>query len=104
MQLNDAGKHLTNIKSRMLFLENSRIVEERSEVTTGNIFHGKVYVFSVLESVQEADKPWSFGGRENIAFDENVSHLYRGMREGTQHAVKRGYLIHLGQCPFAHLF
>lgn len=69
------SEHLADVEPGMLFLENSRVVEQRSEVTTGNIFHGQINVLRVLEGIQKPDQPRGLSGCQDVSFDQNMPDL-----------------------------
>lgn len=46
------SEHLADVEPGVLFLENTRVVQQRSKITTGNVFHGQVNVFRVLEGIE----------------------------------------------------
>lgn len=71
------SKHLGDVIPRVLFLEHARVVQQRAEVTTWNVFHGKVDILSVLECVQETDKPWRLGRSQNVSLNEHMPNLKR---------------------------
>jgi hypothetical protein len=83
----DTSKHLGGIEASVLLLEDTRVVEERTEVTSGYVLHGKVHMVLVLEGVEEADKPGGLDGSKNVTLDKNVLDL-----------------VHLGKSTLAHLF
>lgn len=55
VQLIDPHKHLGNVEPRDFLFEDTGIIEEGSEVASGNIFHREINVLRVLEGVQETD-------------------------------------------------
>ena len=52
MQFIDSHKHLRNIEPSVLFLEHTRIIHERSEITARHVFHSEVDELYVLEGVE----------------------------------------------------
>lgn len=75
VELVHGGKHLADIESGVFLFENARVVEQSAEIAPGNIFHGKIDMLGVLERIQQANQPCTFGGGENIAFDKNMPNL-----------------------------
>lgn len=55
-------KHLADVKSSVLLLENARVIEQRSKIASGHVFHGKIHEFGILKRVQESHEPRSLSG------------------------------------------
>jgi len=52
MELIDTGEHLADIKSSIILVNDTSIVEERPEISSWNIFHGQIHELGVLKSVE----------------------------------------------------
>lgn len=75
VELVDRREHLADIKSRVFFFQDPRVVEQCPEVTPRYVLHSKVDMLRVLEGVQQANQPWCLGGSQDISFNKNVSDL-----------------------------
>ena len=51
MKLIHSSEHFTYVEPCVLFLEYTRVVQKRTEVTTRNVFHSEIYMRGILESV-----------------------------------------------------
>lgn len=59
VQLVDCNKHLTDVEKDMPHGKNGtcRVIEERAEIASRDVFHGQVDEVVILEGVEEAYKP-----------------------------------------------
>ena len=76
VELSDSSKHLTDVKPRMFLFQNSRVVEQCPEVTSGYVLHSEIDVLRILEGVKEANQPWCLCGSQDISFNKDVADLY----------------------------
>lgn len=51
MKFVHANEHFTNVESRDILLEHTRVVEKGTEVASRNVFHGEIDVLRVLERI-----------------------------------------------------
>lgn len=75
VQLVNGCEHLTDVKSSMLFLQNARVIQQRPEVSSGYVFHSKVDVFGILESIEKLNQPRRLGRSQDISLNENMANL-----------------------------
>ncbi len=75
MQLVDSGEHFADVEASVFLLEYARIVEKGAKVASGHVFHGKIDILRVLESVKQPDKPRCLGRGKDIAFNKDMSNL-----------------------------
>jgi len=80
VELGDPSKHLADIKPRVFLFQDPRVVEQRPEVTSGHVLHGKINVLRILEGVQQTNQPWCLGGGQDISFNKDVADLYCGYK------------------------
>jgi hypothetical protein len=71
------GEHLADVEAGVFLLKHSRVIQECTEVATGNIFHGKIDELRILEGVEKPHEPWSLGRSEDVALHKNVANLRR---------------------------
>lgn len=96
-------EHFADIKACMLFFENTRIVQQSSEVATRNVFHSKIYELWILECIQKSHEPRCFGSCEDVSFNKNVSNLQLGLSHKEHHETTESCLVHLKKCFLSHL-
>ncbi|KAH0238732.1 hypothetical protein KCV06_g8, partial [Aureobasidium melanogenum] len=71
VQCVDAKEHFRNVETSMTVVQNTGVVEESAEVTTGNILHGEVDAGLVLKSVEQTHQPVTLCGGENVALGQD---------------------------------
>ena len=87
----NACEHLGNVKARMSIVQNTGVVEQRTKVTSGNIFlavfssqscrcsvvtyHGKINALVVLESIEQAYKPLALSSGQDITLRQDMADL-----------------------------
>lgn len=71
----DRSEHFGDVELRVFFFQDARIIQQGTEVTTWDVFHGEIHELRVLESVEKSNEPWSLGRCEDIPFYQNVAHL-----------------------------
>lgn len=90
MERIDGTDHLRDVEPGMVFFEAAGGVEQGPEVTSTDKFlacfqsrdiegrstdHSKEDMLLVLEGIEELDEPVGFGGRQDIALDQDVTDL-----------------------------
>ena len=105
VELVHGSEHLADVEPSDLLLEHASIVQEGPEVTSRNILHRQVDVRGVLESIQQTHQPGCLCGGQDVTLDENVPDLaaHATISLSTERAIGSTYLVHLEQCPLAHL-
>lgn len=68
VQFIHGAKHFRDIKPGVLFFQNSRVVEEGTEITAGDEIHGEVDIGRILEGVEKSDEPGRVGRGEDVSF------------------------------------
>jgi len=51
MQFIHTSEHLCDVETCVFLLKNARIIQQRPEIASWNIFHGKIDEFRILESI-----------------------------------------------------
>ena len=110
VQLVDSSKHLCGIQSSVLFFKYARVVEQRTEVSSRDVFlglishagyelsdgithHCEVDMFLVLESVEQFDEPRRLYGTQNVSLNQYVLDLVHLGQSALSHLLKSAYFV-----------
>src|SRR4051794_1813419 len=95
MQRINTTKHLGNVETRMSVMQNTSVVQQCAEITSGDILHRQIDLGIILEGIEQLDKPFALRSCENIALGENMTDLIELEKQLLAHNLQRAYLTRI---------